>query len=138
MSTFRESLEHFKQIWRESSLEELKQVMSMDYQAREVRGDEIVDFGYDQSIMGWEQGFDYVGGTENVEWDIKEVGVLPLKEEECMAILSATIRQDGTSLETANLFFHTFQQNEEGDWKLVRSYIEAGITKENIHSLQVT
>ena len=44
-----------------------------------------------------------------------------------MAVLSATLVIQGKSLETANLFFNTFKKINNIDWKLIRSYIEAGI-----------
>ena len=56
------------------------------------------------------------------------VSVLPLRGDETRAIISATIVIQGEGLETANLFFQTFKKYNQGDWKLVRSYIEAGIS----------
>ncbi|MFJ5769640.1 hypothetical protein [Psychrobacillus sp. NPDC093180] len=44
-----------------------------------------------------------------------------------MAIISATLVIQGKSLETGNLFFQTFKKNSIHEWKLARSYIEAGI-----------
>ncbi|MEC5425468.1 hypothetical protein QGM71_18465 [Virgibacillus sp. C22-A2] len=52
MTTFKESYKKYKAAWRNFSLEELKQYISEDYQAKEVRIEGIVDFGYKESIEG--------------------------------------------------------------------------------------
>ncbi|WP_245690022.1 hypothetical protein [Sediminibacillus albus] len=41
--------------------------LSVEYQAREVTSEsEIMDFGYQESIEGWEQAFNQLSG--NAEW----------------------------------------------------------------------
>ncbi|WP_061809082.1 flavoprotein [Rossellomorea vietnamensis] len=124
--TFRADLDAFLQAWRNSSLTELETFISADYQAREVRDGDIEAFEYKESIEGWKQGFAYVKG-EQAEWDIREMSVIPMKEDERMVILYATIVLDGKPMETGNMFFDTFKKREEG-WKLVRSYIETGVS----------
>jgi hypothetical protein len=124
--SFRIFLNKFMEYWRNSSLNELKEVISIDYQAREITGGKIIDFGYDESISGWEQGFVYVK-ENNAQWDLKEVSVIPLRDNENMVILSASLIINGKKLETANLFFQTFKTENNSNWKLIRSYIEAGI-----------
>jgi hypothetical protein len=133
---FRRFLNHYLHVWRNSSLEEMKELISKDYQAREIRGDQIDDFGYGESIKGWEQGFKYVKEKEGI-WDLKELAVIPLKEDEVMAVLSASIIIKGERLGTANLFFYTFKKDGEGSWKQARSYVETGISPERIGSLQL-
>ena len=120
-------LDTFLDAWRTSSLVELKELIAQEYQGREIAGGDISDFGYEESVNGWKQGFDFAK-ENNAQWNIKVVSILPLREDELMAIISATLVIQGKSLETANLFFDTFKQFNNGDWKLVRSYIEAGIT----------
>ena len=120
-------LDTFLDAWRTSSLVELKELIAQEYQGREIAGGDISDFGYEESVNGWKQGFDFAK-ENNAQWNIKVVSILPLREDELMAIISATLVIQGKSLETANLFFDTFKQFYNGDWKLVRSYIEAGIT----------
>lgn len=120
---FKSFLNHYLQVWRKSSLEEMKELISKDYQAREIRGDQIDDFGYDESVKGWEQGFRYVKENEGI-WDLKELAVIPLKEDEVMAVLSASIIIKGERIGTANLFFDTFKKDGEGSWKQARSYVE--------------
>ena len=71
----------------------------------------------------------------NARWNIKVISILPLREDETMVILSASLILQGKSLETANLFFQTFKKNSINDWKLVRSYIEAGIPYISTNSL---
>ncbi|MEI2665729.1 flavoprotein [Rossellomorea sp. LJF3] len=123
---FRENLDVFLQAWENSSLIELETFISTDYQAREVRDGDIEAFGYEESVEGWKQGFAYVKGQQ-AEWDIREVSVITMKEDETMVILFATIVLDGKPMETGSMFFDTFKKREEG-WKLVRSYIETGVS----------
>ncbi|CAN7544637.1 flavoprotein [Rossellomorea sp. LjRoot5] len=122
---FRVALDAFLRAWENSSLIELETFISADYQAREVRDEEIEAFGYEESVEGWKHGFAYVK-EQQAEWAIREMSVIPLKEDERMAILYATIVLDGKPMETGNMFFNTFKKREEG-WKLVRSYIETGV-----------
>ncbi|WGG46371.1 nuclear transport factor 2 family protein [Rossellomorea sp. DA94] len=124
--SFRAALDAFLRAWENSSLIELETFISVDYQAREVRDGDIEAFGYEESVEGWRQGFAYVKGHQ-AEWDIREVSVIPMKEDETMVILYATIVLDGKPMETGNMFFNTFKKREEG-WKLVRSYIETGVS----------
>ena len=120
-------LDTYLDAWRNSSLEDLKELISQSYEAREITGGNIVDFGYVESLNGWEQGFNFAK-ENNAQWNIRVVSILPLRKDETMAILSATMVIQGESLKTANLFFQTFKKYNQGDWKLVRSYIEAGIS----------
>ena len=125
-SSFSVFIDTYLNVWKNSSLVDLRELMSQDYKAREITGNDIVDFGYEESVNGWEQGFNFVK-ENNAQWNIKVVSILPLREDETMAILSATMIIQGETLGTANLFFQTFKKNSNNDWKLVRSYIEAGI-----------
>jgi SnoaL-like domain len=124
--SFRATFNAFLQAWENSSLIELETFISGDYQAREVRDGDIEAFGYEESVEGWKQGFAYVKG-EQAEWDIREVSVITMKEDETMVILYATIVLDGKPMETGNMFFNTFKKRKEG-WKLVRGYIETGVS----------
>ncbi|CAM5215731.1 Flavoprotein OS=Ureibacillus acetophenoni OX=614649 GN=SAMN05877842_11964 PE=4 SV=1 [Ureibacillus acetophenoni] len=134
--TFRVSLNSYLESWRSSSLAELKEFISTDYMCREISKGEIVDFGYEESIQGWEQGFNYV--TENkAEWNVKEIAIMPLKAGENLVILSATIMINGNSIGTSNLFFETFKQDPSNSkWQLVRSYVETGVINENIDKIE--
>ncbi|MFI8575491.1 flavoprotein [Rossellomorea aquimaris] len=129
--TFRPFLNAFLTVWKRSSLMELEHFISKDYQAREVTGGEISDFGYEESIDGWKQGFHFVKAND-AQWEVNEISIIPLREDEIMTILSATIRNQGKSMETANIFFNTFKKINHNEWKLVRSYIEAGVSIENL------
>ena len=124
-------LDTYLDAWRNSSLEDLKELISQSYEAREITGGNIVDFGYVESLNGWEQGFNFAK-ENNAQWNIRVVSIVPLRKDETMAILSATMVIQGESLKTANLFFQTFKKYNQGDWKLVRSYIEAGISLNDV------
>jgi len=125
-NSFSMFLDTYLNVWQASSLMEMKKLISQDYEAREITGGVIVDFGYEKSVNGWEQGFHFAKDN-NAQWNIKVISILPLRESETTVILSATLDIQDKSLDTANLFFQTFQKDSMNDWKLVRSYIEAGI-----------
>jgi hypothetical protein len=131
--SFRTFLESFKESWKRSSLDDFKKWISVDYQAREIRNGEIFDFGYEESIDGWKQAFNQFRGND-VQWVLTEIGIIPLNENEVMAILWASLIIEGQSLETANMFFDTFRL-KNGEWLLVRSYIEAGLPMDKVRSL---
>ncbi|WP_299741820.1 flavoprotein [uncultured Rossellomorea sp.] len=124
--TFKPFLDVFLDAWKNSSIIEFEKFISTDYQAREIRDGETVDFGYEESIEGWKQGFDFVK-KQHAEWEIHEVSIIPMKEDEVMAILSATIVLNGEAMETCHLFFDTFKKGN--NWKIVRSYIETGVVR---------
>lgn len=130
---FTKFLNTYLDAWRNSSLTDLKNFISQDYKAREVTGGEIDDFGYKESLLGWEQGFNFAR-EHNAEWKINVLATVPLRENETMVILSATLIIQEQSLETTNLFVQTFKKSEDS-WKLVRSYIEAGIPKVSTNNM---
>lgn len=122
---FESFLDQFLSAWSRSSLEELQAFISTEYQAREFSRGEILDFGYEESIEGWEQGFQFVRENQ-AEWQLKTMSTIPLREDETMAIISATLHIEGKPIGTANLFCNTYKLYGN-EWKLVRSYIEAGV-----------
>jgi hypothetical protein len=122
--TFNRFLDKYLDVWRNSSLPELKLMISREYQAREITDGKISDFGYDDSIRGWEQGFNFVKGNE-ARWELTVIDRIKVREHEVMAIILARLVVNGKNLETCNLFFQTF--THDFGWKLIRSYIEAGI-----------
>lgn len=133
-NSFHKFFDWYLDVWRNSSLSELETIISKDYKAREISGGKLVDFGFDESITGWEQGFNFAREKGN-KWDLHEISIVPLRENEVMAILSATLVISGKKLENASLFFQTFQKQENDDWKLIRSYIETGVPNENIKKI---
>ncbi|NQD67368.1 flavoprotein [Bacillus haikouensis] len=129
--TFRQFLNRFIDAWKQSSLTNMEKFIANDYQAREITGEEIIDFGYEESINGWKQGFDFVLEV-GAKWEINEISILSLRENEMLATLSATIIIPGKTMEKANLFYDTFKKSDDNEWKLIRSYIEAGVPIENL------
>jgi hypothetical protein len=129
--TFDVSLEEFLAAWKKSSITEMERFISLDYQAREISHGEVLDFGCEESIEGWKQGFQFVRENE-AQWEINELFTLPLREDEILTVLSATINIKGKTMETANIFFDTFKNIEGAGWKLVRSYIEASVPVGNV------
>ncbi|QTM99753.1 flavoprotein [Sediminibacillus dalangtanensis] len=119
-------MESYLDAWRNFSLVELQKHISNDYQARESRGSEILDFGYQQSLEGWEQAFTQL--KESAEWVLTVHAKISTGENVVIAIIYATLIIEGKPLDTANLCFDVFQRKTNQDeWKMVRSYIEAGI-----------
>lgn len=134
-NSFRKFLDSYLHVWRNSSLTDMKNIISKDYKAREILGGELVDFGYEESMTGWEQGFNFAKEKEN-KWDLIEISIVPLREGEVMAILSATLVIGGKKLENVSIFFQTFKKQENDEWKLIRSYIETGIPYENVKKIE--
>ncbi|MRG86079.1 flavoprotein [Salinibacillus xinjiangensis] len=134
-NTFRDFLDYYMSVWKASSLIDLKKIISTDFKAREISRGEIVDFGYEESILGWEQGFNFVK-ENNAEWILNEISIFPLREDERLVVLAASMVIDDKNLDTANLFFQTFKKNSHHEWKLVRSYIEAGVPNANISEMR--
>ena len=133
---FRKFLNHYLACWSNSSLVEMKELISPDYQAREITNEAIVDFGYIESLIGWEEGFNFV--IENAgEWDLREIYSIPLRQDEWLSVISASLVINGKSLDSANLFFQTFKLEHNTNWKLIRSYIEAGIPLDNLSNLHL-
>ncbi|RSD25419.1 flavoprotein [Mesobacillus subterraneus] len=124
MPSFNSFHNKYLDAWRNSSLQELTPMISRDYQAREIAEGKISDFGYEESIRGWEQGFTFVKENK-AEWELKEIARIPLREHETMSVIFAKLVINGKTLKTGNLFFQTFIY--DFGWKLARSYIEAGI-----------
>lgn len=132
MKSFEEFLDEFLESWSGSNIDGVKYKISDSYQAREITSQsEIYDFGYTESVQGWEQAFSTFK-KDGTQWLLKKVSVTPLRRNEVLAVIWASISTDGKRSETGNLFFNTFRKGVQGDWKLVRSYIEAGVPKETI------
>ncbi|MBM6619536.1 flavoprotein [Bacillus suaedaesalsae] len=124
--SFEKSLDRYLFAWKTSSLVDLQKYISEGYKAREVSQGEIIDFGFEQSIKGWKQGFHFAK-ENNANWILEQISIIPLRADEKMVIISASLEIQGKPLETANLFFQTFKKIDGSEWKLVRSYIEAGV-----------
>ena len=131
---FRSFLNRFLRIWKISSLHELKDVISKDYKAREITSEGIVDFGYEDSIEGWRQGFSFIKEND-AEWDLKELTTFPLKENEWMSIIWAAPVIAGKAPMNGHIFFETFKPDNNTGWKLIRSYIETNIPFEHLNEL---
>jgi len=134
-TTFRNFLDSFLNSWRNSSIDEMKDLLIQDYQAREITNGEIIDFGYQESISGWEQGFQFVKENDAV-WVINVISSNPLRKNEYFVIISATMVINGKLLDTGNLFFDTFKMGINQEWKLVRSYLEAGVPIDHINGFK--
>lgn len=135
-TTFRNFLDRFLISWKNSSIDEIKDLLTQDYQAREITNGEIVNFGYKESIGGWEQGFQFVKENDAV-WEINVLSSTPLRENEYLVIISATIVINGKFLETTSLFFNTFKMENNQEWKLIRSYIEVGVPTDHINDFKI-
>lgn len=133
---FIKSLNEFLEYWEKSSLSSFEKMISEDYKAREIRNGAIVDFGYEESIKGWKEGFTYVL-RNRAFWDIKKIFMFPLNSEEVLVCLVATIVTNDHDINTANIFFETFRKETSNEWKLVRSYIEAGVPNEYLSALHL-
>jgi hypothetical protein len=134
--SFEEFYKGYLDSWRNFSIKGIENVVSPEYTAREIRGKEVYDFGYEESIDGWNHAFKGLRGS-NAEWILEDDVILSLKEDEMMAIIWASLIIEDIPIKTASLFFQTFRW-EEGSWKMVRSYIEAEIPIEKMLSLKLS
>ncbi|MDQ0483738.1 flavoprotein [Guptibacillus hwajinpoensis] len=135
MSGFQEFLDDFLTSWHNCSLDDMKYIINDTYQAREVSSQsELYDFGYEESIEGWDQAFTAFKNDES-SWVLKKLAVTPIRRNEMLAIIFATIESNGKQSDTGNVFFNTFRKGAEGNWKLVRSYIEAGVSIDYVDQL---
>lgn len=132
---FREFLDTYLDAWRTSSLTVISDLISKDYKGREITGREIVDFEFEESIRGWKHGFDFAK-ENNAQWNLREISIIPLRLDEMLVIIAASMDIRGEGLTSANLFFQTFKKDSFNNWYLIRSYIEAGIPIESIMSIK--
>ncbi|MFC0237285.1 flavoprotein [Fictibacillus phosphorivorans] len=132
--TFNQFYKEFIKSWSTFSIKGIEDVISSKYTAREIRGKDVYDFGYEESIDGWNHAFKELS-EKQATLILKEDVIITLKDDEVMAILWAPLIIDDKPIETASLFFQTFRW-ENDCWKLVRSYIEAGISIEKMLSLE--
>ncbi len=113
--------------WKQGNTDYMREVISKDLQAREIREGEAVDFGYEESVQGWAGAFNYFA-DQDMEWVLTPQSIISLKEDEKMAIVRAAPIIEGKLVPSSNLFFNTFKQDPTlNEWKLVRSYIETGV-----------
>ena len=131
-NSFERFLSSYLESWKSNSLSALKEITSAEYRAREVTKGLVEDFDYSESIEGWKEGFSFVKENEG-RWILNKFATIPLSTEEIMVIISANIALKEQVLDSGNLFFQTFKIDHLNNWKLVRSYIEAGISKEYLN-----
>lgn len=132
IADFTQFLTSYIDSWKNSSLQYLKTYISNDYQAREVADGTITDFGYEESINGWEQGFQFVQESD-AQWDLTIGSIYHLRDNEIMVTIAAGLIINGKTTGNGNLFFQTFRASpQDQTWKLVRSYIEAGVSISSI------
>ncbi|MCP3029874.1 flavoprotein [Halobacillus sp. A1] len=112
----------------------IKEMLSESYKAREIAGGDVVDFGYEEALGGWKQGFQFAE-NQPCTWDLREIAVIPVKDNEVMAIVSADLVMEGDRSQTVSLFFQTFKFTNDHGWRLIRSYIETGVHISNLKDM---
>ncbi|KGX89576.1 hypothetical protein [Pontibacillus marinus] len=124
---FHSFLDEYLSNWKQGNTDYMREVISKELQAREIREGEAVDFGYEESVQGWAGAFDYFA-DQDMEWVLTPQSIISLKEDEKMAIVRAAPIIEGKLVPSSNLFFNTFKQDSAtNEWKLVRSYVETGV-----------
>ncbi|SDP11764.1 hypothetical protein ACJA3J_01410 [Halobacillus sp. SY10] len=127
---FQTFYEEYKRRASQHDLVYLKKVTSRNLEAREIRHGELVDYSYEESIEGWHQAFEHFK-DQNMDWIYTDHSVTQLNENTQLAAFWVSIRLNGEILGTSNLFFDTFEKRD-GEWQLVRCYIEAGVQNPSI------
>jgi len=121
-------LDEYLRNWKQLNSEYMRAVISKDLIGREIRQGKANDYGYEGSVEGWTQTFEYFKDQE-MEWILTPQSIIPLKSNERIAIIRATITIDGKLVETSNLFFQAFVLDSAShEWKLTRTYVETGIS----------
>ncbi|MBM7095426.1 flavoprotein [Bacillus sp. H-16] len=132
--SLKSSIERFVSAWQQSSLEELSHFISSEYQGREMTGGKLVDFEYEECLEGWRQGFQFVSENK-ATWDVRVLHSVAIRQNEAIVTITASLVIAGEYFKGANLFYETFKKDpSDGDWKIVRSYIEAGLPVEYVHN----
>lgn len=122
---FQSFYETFKQHARQQDLDFLKETLSDQLVAREIRQDEVIDYSYEASIEGWKQAFEHFK-NKDMTWIYTDHSLTKLKENEWLASFWVSIELEGELLGSSNLFFNTYKK-ENDTWQLIRTYIEAGV-----------
>lgn len=131
MTEFQSFFKQYQQAWNGGDAKKLVGLFSKDLQVREAHaGNDISDWGYEQSLSGWQQAFDAYG-SQGPKWHFHEVTVNQVSDDEVMAVFWVTFELNGKLTSGANFFVETFRREIEG-WRLYRSYSEAGIPKKYV------
>lgn len=124
---FHSFLDEYLSNWKQGKTDFMREVISKKFIAREIRDGEPTDYGYEESVEGWAGAFHYFADMD-MEWVLTPQSIIPIHENEKVAIIRAAPIIEGKLVPSSNLFFNTFQWNTEtNEWKLVRSYIETGL-----------
>ncbi|MCA1009564.1 flavoprotein [Halobacillus halophilus] len=127
-NNFYSFLHEYLHNWKHLNSDYMRSVISEDLIAREIQQGKAEDYGYEDSVEGWSHSFEYFKDQE-MEWVLIPQSIIPLKPNERMAIIRATLTMNGKLVETSNLFFQTFALDPEShEWKLERTYVETGIS----------
>ncbi|PAD20731.1 flavoprotein [Terribacillus saccharophilus] len=126
MEDFPTFLNRYLSKWKATELEFMEKVIDDAFQGIEVREGITSTHGKEASVTGWSQAFIYFK-DKDMEWILYPISILPLNENEFMAIIRATMTLEGKLIDTSNLFFQTFTC-KNGEWKLIRTYEETGVS----------
>lgn len=112
--------------WKAADLDFMEKVIDNSFNGIEIRDGIASTHGKEASVTGWSQAFTYFK-DKDMEWILSPISILPLNENEMMAIIRATMTLEGKLIDTSNLFFQTFTW-KSGEWKLIRTYEETGVS----------
>ncbi|MFP7479385.1 hypothetical protein [Terribacillus saccharophilus] len=125
MEDFHTFLQQYLSSWKAANLDFMKIVIDESFKGIEIRDGIASTHGKEASVTGWSQAFTYFK-DKDMEWILSPTTILPLNENEMMAIIRATMTLEGKLIDTSNLFFQTFS-SKSGEWKLIRTYEETGV-----------
>lgn len=126
MEDFTTFLNRYLSKWKAAELEFMEKVIDETFQGIQNRDGIISTHGKETSVTEWSQAFNYFK-DKDMEWILSPISILPLNGKENMAIIRATMTLEGKLIDTSNLFFQTFTW-KSGEWKLIRTYEETGVS----------
>ncbi|WP_139193204.1 nuclear transport factor 2 family protein [Terribacillus saccharophilus] len=126
VENFHTFLDRYLSRWKAADLHFMENLIDDSFQGIEVRDGKITTHGKEASVTGWSHAFNYFK-NKDMEWILSPISILPLNEKEILAIVRATMTLDGKLIKTSNLFFQTFSY-KNGEWKLIRTYEETGVS----------
>ncbi|MFP7254703.1 hypothetical protein SFC02_10410 [Terribacillus goriensis] len=125
MENFHTFLNRYLSNWKAANLDFMENTIDDAFQGIEIREGITSTHKKEASVTGWSNAFNYFE-DKDMEWILSPISILPLNENEMMAIIRATMTLEGKLIDTSNLFFQTFS-SKNGEWKLIRTYEETGV-----------
>jgi hypothetical protein len=126
LEDFKAFLMRYRESWNSCDVEEIIKHSSKDLKVRWADTESCVaDWGYNEAKVGWNQAYTSYEGRNPV-WHFEDIVTEINANQEGITVFWIRFEIDGSFLDIKMLFNETFQQ-ENGEWKKVREYVELPI-----------